>query len=208
MACRHRPARAVVQDLALPVVRETHSLRARTDSPVSAREHPQAVMSGYRVLGVNVEVTPLPGIGTRQDFATRAGRRIGVISHRDGKFDLIVTRQDDPGTSVASIPLAPEEAATLAGLLGGPQLVVHLSEQHRDVNGITTHQLPVTAFANHALGDTALRTRTGASIVAVLRSGVVHASPGPEFVLQNGDLAVVVGTTAGLEAAAEILTSG
>ncbi|CAM3352626.1 cation:proton antiporter regulatory subunit [Kibdelosporangium persicum] len=156
---------------------------------------------------MNVEVTPLPGTGTRQDFAIRAGRRIGVIAHRDGKVDLVVTKQDDPDTG-ASIPLAPDEAATLAGLLGGPQLVVHLSEEHHDVNGITTHQLSVTAFANRVLGDTALRTRTGASIVAVLRSGAVHASPGPEFVFENGDLAVVVGTTAGLEAAAEILTHG
>jgi TrkA domain protein len=29
---------------------------------------------------VNVEVTPLPGIGVRKDFALRDGRRIGVVS--------------------------------------------------------------------------------------------------------------------------------
>ncbi|WP_106620181.1 cation:proton antiporter regulatory subunit [Saccharothrix carnea] len=157
---------------------------------------------------MNVEVTPLPGIGTRQDFAIRAGRRVGVITYRDGKFELIVSKQDDPDATAASVPLAPEEASTLAGLLGAPQLVAQLREQHREVGGITTRQLPVTAFASRALGDTALRTRTGASIVAVVRAGVAHPSPGPEFLFDQGDLAVVVGTATGLDAAAEILTGG
>lgn len=157
---------------------------------------------------MNVDVTPLPGIGTRQDFVLRAGRRIGVITHRDGRFELIVSRQDDPDNCVASIPLTPEETATLAGLLGAPQLVAHLSEEHREVSGITTRQLPVSGFANRTLGDTAMRTRTGVSIVAVVRSGVAHPSPGPEFRFQSGDLVVVVGTATGLAAAAEILSAG
>lgn len=157
---------------------------------------------------MNVEITPLPGIGTRQDFMIRAGRRIGVITYRDGKFELIVSKQDDPDSCSASIPLSPEEASTLAGLLGAPQLVAHLSEQHRDITGITTRQLPVSAFAHRTLGDTALRTRTGVSIVAVVRAGIAHPSPGPDFLFENGDLVVVVGTAEGLDAASHILTSG
>jgi TrkA domain protein len=157
---------------------------------------------------VNVEVTPLPGIGVRQDFSIRSGRRIGVISYRDGKFELILSKQDDPDATAASIPLAPEEAGTLAGLLGAPQLVSQLAQQHRDIEGITTRQLPVTAFASRTLGDTALRTRTGASIVAVVRAGTAHPSPGPDFLFENGDLAVVVGTADGLDTAADILTGG
>jgi TrkA domain protein len=157
---------------------------------------------------VNVEITPLPGIGTRQDFTIRAGRRVGVITYRDGRFELILSKATDPDSCAASIPLSPEEANTLAGLLGAPQLVAHLREEHRDITGITTRQLPVTAFANRALGETALRTRTGASIVAVVRVGDAHPSPGPEFLFENGDLAVVVGTAEGLDAAAEILHGG
>ena len=126
----------------------------------------------------------------------------------DGRFELIVSKASDPDSCSASIPLSPEEANTLAGLLGAPQLVAHLREEHRDITGITTRQLPVTAYANHTLGETALRTRTGASIVAVVRSGNAHPSPGPDFIFENGDLAVVVGTAAGLDAAAEILHGG
>jgi len=155
---------------------------------------------------VDVEVTPLPGIGTREDFALRDGRRVGVITHKDGKFDLILSRVDDPDACMASIALAPEEASTLAGLLGAPQLVAQLNEQHRDIGGVSTRQLPTTAFVGRTLGDTALRTRTGASIVAVVRAGVAHPSPGPDFGFESGDVVVVVGTAEGLDSAAAILS--
>ncbi|GAA0263483.1 cation:proton antiporter regulatory subunit [Saccharothrix mutabilis subsp. mutabilis] len=157
---------------------------------------------------MNVEVTPLPGIGTRQDFMIRAGRRIGVITHRDGKFELIVSSKDDPDDCSASIALTPAEAGTLAGLLGAPQLVAHLEEQHRDVAGISTRQFPVvpgSTFDGRTLGETELRTRTGSSIVAVVRAGSVHPSPRPDFVFAGGDLVVVVGTADGLAKTADIL---
>ena len=39
---------------------------------------------------------PAAGIGVRKDFALRDGRRIGVVSHRDGKLSLIISKTDDP----------------------------------------------------------------------------------------------------------------
>lgn len=161
--------------------------------------------------GVNVEVTPLPGIGTRQDFMTRSGRRVGVVTYRDGRFDLIISQRDDPDACSASIPLTPEESATLANLLGAPQLVAQLRDEQRDVVGIATKQLPIvhgSPFDGRTLGDTALRSRTGASVVAVVRAGDVHPSPRPDFVFTGGDLLVVVGTSDGLKAAADLLAHG
>ncbi|HVK20834.1 MAG TPA: cation:proton antiporter regulatory subunit [Actinokineospora sp.] len=160
---------------------------------------------------MNVEVTPLPGIGTRQDFELRSGRRIGVITHRDGHTDLIVSKQDDPDSCVASIPMTVEEAGTLAGLLGAPQLVVRLEEQHREVTGISTRQLPIvpgSPFDGRTLGDTALRTRTAVSVVAIVRGGTVHPSPRPDFPFAGGDLLVTVGTADGLAKAADVLETG
>lgn len=158
---------------------------------------------------VNVEVTPLPGIGVRKDFALRNGRRIGVVTHRDGKIELIVSKTDDPDACMAELPLTPDEAGALANLLGAPQLVAQLKEEQRDLPGIHTRKIPVsTAFDGRVLGDTALRTRTGASIVAVMRAGQVHPSPTPDFTLTAGDLLVVVGTSEGLDTAASILKHG
>jgi TrkA domain protein len=158
---------------------------------------------------VNVEVTPLPGIGVRKDFALRGGRRVGVVTHRDGKLELIVSKQDDPDATQIALPLAVDEAAALANLLGAPQLVAQLTDEHRNLPGILTRQLVVgQPFDGRPLGDTALRTRTGASVVAVMRAGQVHPSPTPDYTLAAGDLMVTVGTSEGLDAAAKILQLG
>ncbi|UVS78346.1 MULTISPECIES: cation:proton antiporter regulatory subunit [Actinokineospora] len=160
---------------------------------------------------MNVEVTPLPGIGTRQDFVSKSGRRIGVITYRDGHFDLIVAKREDPDSCIASIPLSVEESATLANLLGAPSLVAQLEEQNRDVAGVTTRQLPLapnSPYDGRTLGDTALRTRTAVSVVAVVRGGTVHPSPRPDFRLAGSDMLVTVGTAEGLSKAVEVLETG
>ncbi|MEU7766093.1 cation:proton antiporter regulatory subunit [Nocardia sp. NPDC049190] len=160
---------------------------------------------------MNVDVTALPGIGVRKDFEVRSGRRIGVVAHRDGDIDLIVSKLEDPDACAAQIPLTADEAAVLANLLGAPQLVASLNDDHRDLPGITTRQLPISddsPYDGRTLGETAMRTRTKVSIVAVMRAGHLHPSPGPDFTFTAGDLLVVVGTPDGLDAAARILTHG
>ncbi|WP_433656336.1 cation:proton antiporter regulatory subunit [Nocardia sp. CA-128927] len=160
---------------------------------------------------MNVDVTALPGIGVRKDFEVRSGRRIGVVAHRDGDIDLIVSKMDDPDACAAQIPLSTDEAAVLANLLGAPQLVAKLNDEHSDLPGITTRQLPIadgSPYEGRTLGETAMRTRTKVSIVAVMRAGQLHPSPGPDFTFTSGDVLVVVGTPDGLDAAAKILTHG
>ncbi|MFC9433335.1 cation:proton antiporter regulatory subunit [Nocardia sp. NPDC057030] len=160
---------------------------------------------------MNVDVTALPGIGVRKDFEVRSGRRIGVVAHRDGDIDLIVSKTDDPDACAAQIPLSTDEAAVLANLLGAPQLVAKLNDEHSDLPGITTRQLPIadeSPYEGRTLGETAMRTRTKVSIVAVMRAGQLHPSPGPDFTFTSGDVLVVVGTPDGLDAAAKILTHG
>ncbi|MBF6171847.1 cation:proton antiporter regulatory subunit [Nocardia blacklockiae] len=160
---------------------------------------------------MNVEVTPLPGIGVRKEFLLASSRRrVGVIDHKDGTIDLIVSKPSNPDAT-DQISLSAHEASVLANLLGAPQLVAQLQEEHRDLDGVTTRQMGIrlgSPFADRPLGDTRLRTRTKVSVVAVVRSGHPIPSPGPEFVLAAGDVLVVVGTTAGLASAADILTDG
>jgi TrkA domain protein len=170
---------------------------------------PRTPTGSSNVVNVNVEVTPLPGIGVRKDFALRGGRRVGVVTHRDGKIELIISKPDDPDACMAELPLTVDEAAALSNLLGAPQLVAQLNDEHQDLPGIHTRQIPVgPPFDGRTLGDTALRTRTGVSVVAVMRAGQVHPSPTPDFHLTAGDLMVTVGTTEGLDNAVKILKRG
>ncbi|MEO5780124.1 MULTISPECIES: cation:proton antiporter regulatory subunit [Arthrobacter] len=160
---------------------------------------------------MNVDETDLPGLGRRKDFMTASGRRIGIVEYREGQTELIVSTWDDPDTCQASIPLTTEEANTLGNLLGGQRLAAQLAEAHREVPGIVTRQFSIGAeapYTDQPMGKACIRSRSGASIVAIMREGEVLASPGPDVVLRCGDLLVAVGTQEGLDTAAGILRNG
>jgi TrkA domain protein len=55
------------------------------------------------------------------------------------------------------------------------------------------------------LAELNIRGQTGVSVVAVIRDGETFPSPGPDFRLQDGDTAVVVGTPEGIRKTFEIL---
>ncbi len=161
--------------------------------------------------GLRVDEVRLPGIGLRHDFQTHGGRRIGVVSHRTGQRDLLVYDRHDPDRCSESIPLRSEEADALAEILGAPRIVERLAALHEQVAGLASEEIGVAAgspYDNRTLGDTQARTRTGASIVAVLRDEQVLPSPGPDFRFQGGDRVVVVGTREGIEAVGRIFTAG
>ena len=64
---------------------------------------------------------------------------------------------------------------------------------------------PDSAASGRKIGKIALRTRTGASIVAVARAGTSYYDPDADFRLFPGDLLVLLGNAEGLEQACRIL---
>ena len=160
---------------------------------------------------VEVEQTALPGIGLRHDFTTRKGQRVGVVSHRTGRRDLVIYDANDPDAVCHTVKLNDEEADALAELLGAPRIVQRLNQLHQQVEGLVSVQLPIPAgspYAGRPMGDARVRTRTSASIVAVVRGGQVFASPGPDFVFAVGDVVVVVGSEDSTSEVAGILVNG
>jgi TrkA domain protein len=157
-----------------------------------------------------VSETPLPGIGVRYEFVTDDGARLGVIHHRTGLRELVLFEPEDPDTSHDLVRLSAEDSRTLAELLGVSQVARDLAELEHDVEGLAVDRLPLSRaspFDTRSIGDTAARTRTGVSIVAVLRAGSAHPAPGPDFGLRGGDVLVVVGTPRGIEELAILLRS-
>jgi TrkA domain protein len=149
----------------------------------------------------------LPGIGVCQEIDLRGGRRVGVVTHRDGRRDLVVYDVEGDG-ALDSVALSDEEADALAEILGAPRVVGVFAELQRQAAGLVIEQLPLPAdspFVGRGLGDTQARTRTGASIVAIIRAGVAALSPDPEFELAAGDLLVTVGTREGVDQVIGIL---
>jgi TrkA domain protein len=155
-----------------------------------------------------VRETQLPGVGIRHDFATHEGDQIGVISHRTGRRDLLIYDRDDPDACAMVVRLEADDSRTLADLLGATQVAERLANLQQSVEGLTIDWLPITpawACTGHTIRDTALRERTGVSIVAVVRQGQTVPAPDPDFRLEAGDTAVAVGTPAGIREAFALL---
>jgi TrkA domain protein len=150
----------------------------------------------------DIEQTDLPGIGTRYDFATRAGDRVGVLVHRTGRRELLLYDRGDPDACRSTVPLEEADARTLSELLGGPRLLEHLDEVRQQVEGLTIEWLRVdrtAPLASSTLADAAIHTDTGVSIVAIVRGDAVIVSPGATERLEPDDLVVAVGTAEGVE---------
>lgn len=176
-----------------------------------------------------VHRTTLPGVGIQYDVTTGDGHHLSVVAHNDGRRFIGLYDRDDPDTCRDTIPLDVDDAQAVARLLNPtrdtsittraepeppPDLesdktnhltLADLSPQ------LVTEQLPITPkspFSGRTLGETQARTRTGASIVAVLRRTGPIPSPGPEFRFATGDTLVVVGTREGADAVAAIIAGG
>ena len=160
---------------------------------------------------VKVERTPLPGIGLRLEISAEADHRVGVIHHADGHVELFISHPGDSDLVKASVQLTGPEISALKELLGGSAFAQELAHLRRAALGIAVDWLPIetgSPFVGRPLGDTRLRTRTGVSVVAVIRDGGVVPSPNPMFEFALGDVVVAVGTTDGLAAAEAILRTG
>jgi TrkA domain protein len=161
-------------------------------------------------VGVRIEKTELPGIGVRHDLVTAKGRRIGVVTYRDGRRELSIFDLEDPDACSTSIPMTDAEAAALADVLGASVMLSRLTELTDEAAGLFTEHLLIpadSAYAGRPLGDTKARTRTGVSIVAIVRDKRVIASPTPGQQLEAGDSLIAVGTRNGLDSLTALLAA-
>jgi TrkA domain protein len=152
--------------------------------------------------------TTLPGIGVRYDLVTEAGQHVSVVVHNDGRRFLGFHSPEDDDACQASVPLGQGEAAALAQLLVPEQIDPVRGELEID---LVTEHIPLTVkspYSGRTLGDTQARSRTGASIVAVLRRTGATPSPTPDFRFATGDVLVVVGTREGVDAVADLIVGG
>lgn len=156
----------------------------------------------------NVDETRLPGVGVRHDFLTEEGKRLGVISHFSGRRSLLLYDSDDPDSCRDTVDLAEDDVRTLADLLGASHVTEHLANLRQSLKGLAIDWLPIEAgspYVGRPLGDTELRTRTGVSIVALIRAEETIPSPTPDQAVEAGDTAVVVGTPEGIGNALALL---
>ena len=160
---------------------------------------------------MEVKEVLLPGVGLRYEFENHDGDRIGVVARRTGDFEVVLYAATDPDQARSVFRLTEEEADALAQILGAPRIVERFADLTKEVPGLDAGQVKIVAgsgFVDRPLGETRARTRTGASIVAIVRDETVLASPGPSEVLRAGDVLVVIGTQDGIAGVQRIVDQG
>lgn len=151
-----------------------------------------------------VTETTLPGVGVRHDFVTKAGDRIGMITHRTGRRELLVFDDEDPDRCQASLPLDDDDSHALADMLGAAHVTEHVTELKQTVEGMTIEWLHVEAGGpadGATLADLELTGGHDIVAVALVRHGEVVPAPERGARLDAGDTVVLVGANEALERA-------
>ena len=157
-----------------------------------------------------IHETELPGIGVRQEFDTSTGARLGVLTTRTGRKELLLYDREDPDSCRATVHLEAEDSAVLAGLLGSSRVSDPAVGIQR-LEGLAIDWLTVPASspaAGGTIADHRILKRTGASAEAIVRGDDTFEAPGPDDVLETGDVLVAVGTPEAVEALSDLLRTG
>ncbi len=100
------------------------------------------------------------------------------------------------------VTLSGPDARTLAELLGTSQVNTAVQAVQHEIEGLAIEWLtiePDSPSAGRTIGNGEFRTKTGVSVVAVIRDDTPFPAPEPDFGLRAGDVAVCVGTVDGLD---------
>ncbi len=155
-----------------------------------------------------VRETKLPGVGVRHEFTTETGSDVGVLVHHDGRREILVYDSDDPDVCSSIVSLSAADTRTVSELLGASRVTEAVSAVQQEIEGLAIEWIeltPSSTAADQTIGDGMYRTKTGSSIVAVIRDGQSIPAPGPEFGMLTGDVIVAVGTTEGLASMRELI---
>lgn len=159
----------------------------------------------------HLDETRLPGIGMRAEFVTDEGRRMGVVRHHGGRRELFLCPPGDPDTTDVAVHLSEDEAHTLVDALDVVSVTGDAGARTYQVEGLVFEWLEVDEDApivGSTIAQERIRTRTGASIVAVLRPDGAVPAPDPQFVIAGRDTLVVAGTAEGVAAVRDLIRAG
>lgn len=81
-------------------------------------------------MGLRIENRVLPGVGVCHELELHDGRRLGILTRRNGEREIVLYDADGDGAEL-TIRLDDEEADVVAELLGAQQVVTRLADPQR-----------------------------------------------------------------------------
>ena len=152
---------------------------------------------------MGVRCIELPGIGTKYELETEKGDRVAIIFMGPRQFQLYVLEKGKAAPSAAELNGA--EARRLGSLLSGA--IIEAEKEAVEIAFSTLSDLRIRVhtyvlkknLAGKSIAELQVRTKTGATVVAVSRAGKNIINPLPSFTFEDGDLVVAIGDTDQLE---------
>lgn len=145
---------------------------------------------------MDVREHDLPGVGKKFAIRTNDDERMTIIIHNTGHREIYHFKPDEDYPFFA-IRLEDQEARKLGAILGGAFFQPPVADSMEMVlDQLSVEWLrvePGSQFDGRTVVETAMREKTGASIIAVLRNNRAIPNPQPQEVIQAGDTLMVVG---------------
>lgn len=159
---------------------------------------------------IDVREANLPGVGKKYVMPLREGGNLAIIVRPDGERQIYhFLEGDDRPRDV--IKVDEEESQQIAQLMGktlvaAPDLAdLELVFGALEIDWVTLDEN--ADMVGLSLGESQLRKRTGASVIAVMRDGQAIPNPPVDLVFREGDTLLVIGSPDQADAACDLLES-
>jgi len=141
----------------------------------------------------------LPGVGTKYEFVTEKGDTVAIFFTKTGVIQMY-TRQQGCNTPSAA-EMTPVEARRLGNILTGA--IIEADQESVEVAFSALAALRITlhayiipeSIAGKTIENLQIRTKTGATVIAISRHEKNIINPPASFVFETGDAALVIGET-------------
>jgi TrkA domain protein len=146
---------------------------------------------------MKIKTGDLPGIGKRYSFVTADGDNVVMILHQSGVREIYHFKESDEDEPDFTIRMTDEEARQVGTiLLGADYQPVTDERMEMLLKNIRIEWVQVTAsseLANKKIIDSRVRSKTGATIIAIQRGNEMIGSPDVNEVILPGDVLMIVG---------------
>jgi TrkA domain protein len=145
---------------------------------------------------MKIKETDLPGIGKKFSFDTEAHETLVMVIHHTGKREIYRFLEDKENPH-SLIELTDEEARNMGAILSGayfqpaPEGSMALIAKELTIEWVRVDAR--SPLRDRTLRELALRERTGASIVAIMREDRLIPNPLPDERIQERDTLMAVG---------------
>jgi TrkA domain protein len=147
---------------------------------------------------MQIKTSDLPGVGKRYSFATAEGGSLVLILYHEGHREIYHFKEPDEDEPDFTIRLTDEEARQMASILLGldyqPVSDDRLELLLKSVRIDWIKVMPDSCIANKRIIESQIRTRTGATVVAIQRGDKIIGSPDVNEIILPGDLLMTIGT--------------